>query len=328
MAACAIILKQLDPGQLGQALSQIRIGTALVVILTFTAAQIFIALRWWLLLMAQGINIRLWIAVKLTFLGLFFSNFLPGSVGGDLVRAWYAAQHTNKRLPAAISVFVDRFVGLFVTLLLAIGAYLLFMRNTPILAIEHREGVFELIWRNRSLILVLIAIAFLFLLLLLIIPSARAGLARFLSRLSRHSRQGCKMAIEAFLVYYKKPFILLGTAGLTFFFQACVLVMFWRVGKELGIDAPLRCYFVFFPVVWVIGSVPLSLAGIGILEGGLIFLFTQYAGVSAEAAAALALSQRAVWIIASLPGLFIHLLGRHLPGRDCDFSIDASPPGR
>jgi hypothetical protein len=52
-------------------------------------------------------------------------------------------------------------------------------------------------------------------------------------------------------------------------------------------------------------------------------LFTQFGGASLEAATALALSQRAVWIIASLPGLGVHLSGKHLPseigGR---FSID------
>jgi hypothetical protein len=81
----------------------------------------------------------------------------------------------------------------------------------------------------------------------------------------------------------------------------------------LNIDAPLIHYFVFFPLVWVVGSIPISISGIGILEGGLVFLFVRYSGTSTEAAAALALCQRLTWLGASLPGLLIHLTGSYRP---------------
>ena len=42
-------------------------------------------------------------------------------------------------------------------------------------------------------------------------------------------------------------------------------------------------------------------------------MFTQYAGVEAEAALAIALVQRIIWMLASLPGGAIHMLGGHLP---------------
>jgi hypothetical protein len=56
-----------------------------------------------------------------------------------------------------------------------------------------------------------------------------------------------------------------------------------------------------------------------VVESFLADLFIRFAGVGEEQAAALALCQRAVWMLASLPGAAIHLIGAHLPR---DFFID------
>ena len=47
------------------------------------------------------------------------------------------------------------------------------------------------------------------------------------------------------------------------------------------------------------------------------------AGLDESAAWAIALSQRAVWMLTSLPGAVIHLIGAHLPK---DFSVDCAEP--
>jgi hypothetical protein len=56
-----------------------------------------------------------------------------------------------------------------------------------------------------------------------------------------------------------------------------------------------------------------------VIEVVLAGLFVRFAGVDETAAAALALCQRFVWIVASLPGAVIHLVGAHLPK---DFFVD------
>jgi hypothetical protein len=50
-----------------------------------------------------------------------------------------------------------------------------------------------------------------------------------------------------------------------------------------------------------------------VVEGGLVGLFKEIARVAPEQALAIALIQRAVWIVAALPGAWIHWTGRHLP---------------
>jgi uncharacterized protein (TIRG00374 family) len=98
-------------------------------VVVFAAAQVIIAVRWWLLLRAQSIHIEVLAAVRLFYLGLFYNNVMPGAVGGDLIKAWYVTKHTEKRLEGALSVFVDRGVGLAGTLLLAIFTYFMFVHG-------------------------------------------------------------------------------------------------------------------------------------------------------------------------------------------------------
>jgi uncharacterized protein (TIRG00374 family) len=123
---------------------------------------------------------------------------------------------------------------------------------------------------------------------------------------------------KAMVVYCRHKIALVFALVLTFLSQSAVIIAMWLVGKDLGIQCPAKYYFVFFPVSWIIGALPISVGGLGIWEGVLILLF---AGVAAERdqAQALALVHRALWLFGSLPGVVIHLFGAHLPK---DFSVD------
>ena len=118
-------------GQRWQNLTKIFLQMNLLVFASalgiFTIGQVLVGFRWWLLLRTQSIFIRFWTAVRLHFLGLFYNNFMPSSVGGDLIRAWYVTRHTDKRFEAALSVFVDRAIGLSSTLIIAAFFYTLFL---------------------------------------------------------------------------------------------------------------------------------------------------------------------------------------------------------
>ena len=87
----------------------------------------------------------------------------------------------------------------------------------------------------------------------------------------------------------------------------------------MGIDVSVKYYYVFFTLMWVVAALPVSIGGAVVMEGGLAYLFIHFTGVEPEAALALALCQRVVWMIASIPGAFVHLVGAHLPK---DFFID------
>jgi uncharacterized protein (TIRG00374 family) len=71
------------------------------------------AARWYFLLHAMGIQVRLRPCAEIFAMGTFANTFLPGGTGGDLVRAVYIARHVHQdRTGGVISVFADRAVGL------------------------------------------------------------------------------------------------------------------------------------------------------------------------------------------------------------------------
>jgi uncharacterized membrane protein YbhN (UPF0104 family) len=105
--------------------------------------------------------------------------------------------------------------------------------------------------------------------------------------------------------------------------QIMVITGFWFLGVNLGADVSIKYYYLFFTFIWLVGVLPVSIGGAVVMEGGLAYLFVRFAAVGPEAALALALCQRIIWMLTSLPGAAIHLSGTHLPK---DFSIDCDKP--
>ena len=132
-------------------------------------------------------------------------------------------------------------------------------------------------------------------------------------------------------MYFTNPGTILVAVAMTVFLQIMVITAFWFLGVSMGIDSGVKYYYVFFTLTWVLGAVPVSIGGAVVVEATLAWLFINVAGVAAEAAVALVLCQRVVWMLASLPGAVIHLIGAHLP-KDAeipaskDFSIDCTKP--
>ena len=310
--ACWIIFKDIDFAQLADRFAELHILTLVLAALVFSGGLALIGLRWWVFLRAQKIEIPLSLAVRLTFLGQFFTNFMPSAVGGDLVRAWYVSRYSHKKLQAALGVVVDRMVGLISTFILALTSYLLFMRGKGLLQLNKKEssgiGAFfaeHQVSLHHMLVLggIILGIGF--------ILAGCFDLKRLFKKLYHHFIHLLGQMKEVVLVYYHHPLVLLFGLSITIFIQSMVILSFWLVGRDMEMTAALQYYFVFFPLVWVIGAIPVSIAGIGILEGGVVFLFVQFAGADPLDVATLALCQRLTWVVASIPGLIIHLTGSH-----------------
>lgn len=309
-----------DWAKLAEVFRQLNLWYFGLSLATFLTSQIIIAVRWWLLLRAQSIRVPLRAAIRLFFLGLFYNNLLPGSVGGDLLKAWYITKHTDKRLEGVLSVVVDRFVGLIGLVLMAVITYSLLVQTSIFGRTENQDAAAPgwlalsetaILWTGAALV-VIVGVA-------LVHPYSRRRLAQAGSRLWRRGIELLKRVKDALVVYCSKPVTLCGAFLLTFIAQSIVVVSFWLLGRNLGMQADLKYYFVIFPVMWVVGAIPVSIAGLGVVEAGTVGLFARLAGTPRELGTVLVLCQRFVWVLASLPGGLVHLLGAHLPR---EISID------
>ena len=87
--------------------------TVLTLVLGLVVSKnVFSSLRWQVLLAARGPKVPFLELFRLYFIGIFFNNFLPSSVGGDIVKAYKLAKYTDKAFDSSVSVFMERFVGI------------------------------------------------------------------------------------------------------------------------------------------------------------------------------------------------------------------------
>ena len=310
----AWVFKNQEWTSLGQAFMGINPAVFLLCLLIFAGTQAVLATRWWWLLTALSIRLRLGAAIRLHFLGLFYNNIMPSSVGGDLIRAWYAAKHTEKRIEAALSVFIDRGIGLFGLVMMAGVSLLFLMRDEAFGSMAAPESAAgDNIPRSWEPALYVLLAGVVVLTLLLLFGRTRTALIGLANRVLAQLRRMTRKAWEAVRLCCKSPLTILGTLVLTVVLQTCTILAFWMLGRDLQIAASIKYYFMIFPGMWVVGALPISIAGFGILEGGITILFVRLAGATPEQAACLALCQRFIWILCSLPGALIHLTGGHLP---------------
>lgn len=122
---------------------------AVALVLAFTNLSIS-NWRWTLLLQARGFDVGISRTMPLTLIADFFNFAIPGAIGGDVVKAYYIAQdHPSRKMEAVTSVVVDRVLGLYAMVILALIAIvvnLTFVLSKPELVFVAlmSSGVFAL----------------------------------------------------------------------------------------------------------------------------------------------------------------------------------------
>ena len=274
------------------------------------AAQTLLATRWVYLLRVHGVYISHFQAIKLTFLGLFYNNVMPGAVGGDLLKGWFITHHSppDKRLEAAVTVFVDRLIGLIGTIMMGAFASLFVGSEVAYRGIQIRWlpwGVFTMMAAGS---------------LIFFSRHLRRGL--FISKLLKmlpFAKQ-LQQIDEAIRIYRRHITTVLWALFLTVLLQGLTIVAVWFITQGLHFETVRLVYcLIIMPIVWLIGSMIPVPGGVGIIEGCITTLFCvvinpEKPGSAVGQAAALALMNRVVILyICSLPGALVPIFGGHLP---------------
>lgn len=330
--AIFLVFRNEDLSHLIDILMGINPGILFLGFVGYYVGQLMFVLRWRLILSVQAINISVLAGLKLHFLGLFYNNCLPSSVGGDVLRAWYVTHHCprDKRLEAALSVLVDRFVGLSGMIVMALTALWLVPvpakdNTTESAANGHTGGFFEKLVEYRNFIIagscIFLALVGLFLLL----PPGRRVIKKVYSIIREKFHAFFFKTVTALKLYLKKPFTIFCAYLLSFLCQAFPILGLYFIGKDIGLDAHIKYYYVLFPVSWMLGAVPVSIGGIGIMEGWIKIMFAKVSAANEAKSAVIAICQRIIWLVGSLPGVVIHISGAHLPRREAlkeEFFVD------
>jgi uncharacterized protein (TIRG00374 family) len=167
----------------------------------FTGLSAFVTfVRWYLLVRAQELPFTLGGAVRLGAVGYFFNTLLPGSIGGDLVKALALARAQHRRTVAFATVLIDRAIGLWalIWLVALLGGWFWLTDHPVLLANAGLLAVVRSTWGVVVLTLVTWG-------LLGFLPEWRAQ--RFARRLTRVPKIGHHLAEfwRAIWLYRTRP---------------------------------------------------------------------------------------------------------------------------
>lgn len=248
--------------QIIKAFASTKVLIFLLGILFFIFAIFVASVRLKLIIEAQEIRVTFKESVSLTFIGYFFNNFLPTSIGGDVVKAYYLSRKTDNKTSSYASVFVDRIIGLVTMILMAFLA-LFFVR----------EGVVD---NTIKYIVYFITLGS----LLAIIFMTNEKLAKkfsFLLFLARPIEEKLKKLYEIIHRYQYKKTLMLKSFAISFASQFLFFTSFGIVALSIGARIPVKDILIKMPIVSMMSLLP-SVNGLGIREGSTVALFGPLTG--------------------------------------------------
>lgn len=106
------LVTRLDWGLLAEQLAGLNPWMLALALGLYLASQAFNTLRWCSLLWAHGVSITFWQAFRIAWSGIFASNFLPSTIGGDGLRMVAILPYTKSKSVAVGSVALDRLINM------------------------------------------------------------------------------------------------------------------------------------------------------------------------------------------------------------------------
>jgi uncharacterized membrane protein YbhN (UPF0104 family) len=137
------------------------------------------------------------------------------------------------------------------------------------------------------------------------------GVDYILSRLPMQKQ--VQNAIQVMKIYKRRPALVIWALIITFPVHITVVISAMLAGKAMGLPLPSLYYFVVVPVVVLVGAIPISPQGAGVMEFFAISLTRRY-GMTVGQAFALTMAIRIVQMAWNLTGgIFVFRGGYHAP---------------
>lgn len=230
--------------------------------------------RWYWLLKTRGFPVTQWQTIQLYLIGLFFNYALPSSVGGDVVKGYYIVRdNESRRLEAALSVLLDRIIGVYAMLLIALVALALDFKMVS----EHAE--------LRFMATMTVGLFFAMSACFLVGFSKRvADFLQIPKLLSLHPRLHIfSRLFSAMQLYGQHRLAILIAVLVSILAQVITLVLFSFLGHEMGYDnVPMTAYWFCVPLGFLAMAAPIAPAGVGVGQVAFSFLLQLYAPGSGE----------------------------------------------
>lgn len=297
MALLIFLFSRVEKSSLLEILKNADKSLLFVALFIFSLNYVLSLFRWEMLLGASKIHLPMKRVIISFSGGLFFSLFLPSTIGGDLMRSVDLATHTKKPKEVVATVLMDRLSGYIGLVILAAFSLLL------------GWGIV----RDPSVLISVIILAVVLICVLLVlfdkalytkvnklIQSPNAGRTRqLLSNLHRELH-----------IFRRHKDIVVDNLFLSILIQISTPLTFFITAKSLGLDANITYFMVFIPIISAITLLPISIGGLGLRDAMTIYFFAKV-GVPRDMAFAMSLVNFSFILFFGALGGLVYVLTIH-----------------
>lgn len=288
VAMLAVLLPRaarlLDP--LWKPTTILYLAAAIVVTL---AGIVLATLRWQRVLAALEVRTKVGPLLSNYLAGLFVSNFLPTTIGGDVLRVTRLSALTEERPRSFASVVLERLTGWVVLPVISLVTLVI------------NPGLLRPPVDDASRLVIGISLATLAGLALILFGASSKAVGRRLATKDGWLR--FLNAVHLGLARFRRdPMAALEVLLAGFAYQIAVVLAAFLSAKALGLPVSWTAVLAFMPAVAIVQVLPFpTIGGLGIREGAFV-LFLHPLGVSTDQAITLGLIVYAINLVASLLG--------------------------
>lgn len=256
------LIRQEGLTEIVDSLRQISPVNFLLALASLLLSRVFVIARWHVLLRSGGVNIPFRRTAELTLMGLFASNFLPTTIGGDVVRLTGVMQMGFDRAICLASIAADRLIGM---------AGMFFA--VPLGLAPTLESLGQAASHSFALML---------------------SLQRPIHFVRR--------TLRTFSTWFRQPKALVTSLLCTWGNMLFIFGAIYLLVEGLGNHVSFWLIAGLYSLSYFVTLIPISINGYGVQELSLTYLFLHVAGLSAAASLSLAVLVRLIFLFASLPG--------------------------
>ena len=209
-------------------------------------------------------------SIQITFAGLFAANFLPTTIGGDVVRLAWVIRLGCDRAVSLASLVADRLIGMAgmaMALPFGLPGYLRYFQQAE--QASTSPGLLVFPW----------------------LRSLKEKMIAFTRRL-----------MQTMQIWLHQPRALLTALAFTWVHMLCTFGMVWLLLAGMGEQISFWLVMGLWSATYFITLLPISINGMGVQELAMTFFYSKIGGISAPSGLTLALVMRLIQMLASLPG--------------------------
>lgn len=276
------------------------------------ALTVLLTARWWLAARALGERLPARAAWRLVWIGQFFNQTLPSSLGGDAYRIWALCTRCGFSIGfASTSVVVDRLLALLAIPIIAVVGLWLVPEFT------RRPDVAVILW---PAVLAVGAVA----VVLARLDAAPGSWHRIAPRAFAWAER-FSMALRGAV---KRRRLVVAGLSLSIVIHMCVALSVYMLTRAFGLEAELLHVLLVTPLVLVIAMVPVTISGWGLREGAMVMAFGAL-GYDTGLVFATSVAYGLTMIVIGLPGGLLWSLQRsgRAPAREQRNGSNAADSG-